>query len=162
MTSDELNVRTLISTRFDTSSIAVVNYTGWGVTGTNLLFKPEGVFNANPATRTLTLSPPPEAHGIHVPSSQHPTAPSGSPLSTALGQPTPPVVNPNYAPSNQQWKVIVGATLGVCGTLAIAAAVIAAFVLRRRGQVVHISPIRIHIDSSHTYFVLQAGQAAST
>ena len=88
--------------------MVVSSYAGWGVAGTNVLFRPGGVLVVdNPALAAATATPP---AGLQVP--------------------PPP---PSFSASNgdSSWKDTVGVSVGVGGALALTA-VLAGMVLWSR------------------------------
>ena len=95
----------LTDCRFDTSSIAVISYAGWGVAGTNVLFRLDTTTLITSAGSQPPLAPPP----LHVEG----TAPA-PPASSALPAPT------SDDGGSSSWRVIVGVTVGVGGALALA------------------------------------------
>ena len=84
--------------RFSTSAIVVSSYAGYGVSGTNILFKPESVFvDDQPHIVTATTLP------------------------STTSQPLPPSLMTLSPPDGggSSWKIIVGVTVGVGGALVL-------------------------------------------
>ena len=100
--------------RFDTSSIAVISYAGWGVAGTNILFRLD---------KTLKVGSPPPV----TPPPPSPAAGAALPGTT----PAPPTSLPSPN-GGSSWTVIVGITVGVGGALVLATLLLVVVVVRAR------------------------------
>ena len=78
--------------------MVVSSYAGWGVAGTNILFRPSAILTVDkPALATATTTPP---AGLQAP-------PSPQSFSSS--------------DENSSWKFVVGISVGVGGALALAA-----------------------------------------
>ena len=88
----------LTDCRFDTSSIAVISYAGWGVAGTNVLFRLDATTLSSAGSQPPLASPP-----LHVEGAA--PAPAPSPL---------PAASEDDGGASS-WRVIVGVTVGVGG-----------------------------------------------
>ena len=124
--------------RFDTSSIALRHYLGWGVKGNNVLFIPAGVYVSDVPAAAPSLPGPsgrdfPASAGAIVDPSAKTSVPA---LPPQLVGSTPSSNN------SDTWKLIVGVTVGIGGGgLLVVAAVIA--VLRHRKRCAKDPPVSI-------------------
>ena len=98
--------------RFDTSSIAVIAYAGWGIAGTNILFKLDKTLQA----------------GIQLPVTSPPSPAAAALQGTA---PASPASSPSGSDGGSSWNVIIGVTVGV-GAAMVLAAILAVVVVRAR------------------------------